>query len=253
MFEYFNGYWNWASVNPQKVNPTTTSIYFYILSVANELHWRESFGLSATQIMNGVNIATYKTYKKHFDELIDNGLIKVVQPSINQYKCNVIALVKFTEAQTIARPKHGIEHDRGTDQGTTHIHKTFKEDIDNKEYKEKKTKEPKSKSDFVLLVDSKKYFGNDPILKELFVDFIDMRIRIKKTPTEKALDLLANKLRELSKGNKAKAMKIIENSIERNWAGFFDIDSPTSFSKPIQPTFSRASNGVHFSGANSDQ
>lgn len=250
MFEHFNGYWKWASSNPTKVNPTSTAIYFYILSVANELHWRESFGLSATQIMNGVNIATYKTYKKHFDDLINNGLIKVVQPSINQYKCNVIALVNFTEALTKARPKQSIEHDQGTDQGTTHIHKTIKEDIDNKEYKEKKTKEPKSKTDFVVLVDSKKYFGNDPILKELFVDFIDMRIRMKKTPTEKALDILAKNLHDLSKGSHVKARKIIENSIERNWIGLFDIDSSTSFSKPIQPTFSRAANGVHFSGTN---
>lgn len=130
MFEYFNGYWDWASNNPHKVNSTSTAIYFYILSVANELHWKESFGLSATQIMNGINIATYKTYKKHFDDLVDNGLIKVIQPSINQYKSNVIALVKFTKA----RPKQSIEQGVSTNQDTTHNHKTIKnvkEDIDN--------------------------------------------------------------------------------------------------------------------------
>jgi hypothetical protein len=130
MFEYFNGYWDWASNNPNKVNPTSTAIYFYILSVANELHWKESFGLSSTQIMNGVKIATYKTYKKHFDELVDSGLLKVIEPSINQYKSNVIALVKFTKA----RPKQSIEQGVSTNQSTTHNHKTIKnvkEDIDN--------------------------------------------------------------------------------------------------------------------------
>jgi hypothetical protein len=130
MFDYFNGYWDWASNNPNKVNPTSTAIYFYILSVANELHWKESFGLSSTQIMNGVKIATYKTYKKHFDELVDSGLLKVIEPSINQYKSNVIALVKFTKA----RPKQSIEQGVSTNQSTTHNHKTIKnvkEDIDN--------------------------------------------------------------------------------------------------------------------------
>jgi hypothetical protein len=130
MFEYFNGYWDWASNNPNKVNPTSTAIYFYILSVANELHWKESFGLSSTQIMNGVKIATYKTYKKHFDELVDSGLIKVIEPSINQYKSNVIALVKFTKA----RLKQSIEQNQSTNQSTTHNHKTIKnnkEVIDN--------------------------------------------------------------------------------------------------------------------------
>ena len=106
MFEYFNGYWNWASDNPEKVSSTSTAIYFYILSVANELHWKPSFGISSTQIMNGVNIQSYKTYKKHFDELIENGFIKIVQESKNQYKCNVIALVKNTKASPKHIPKH---------------------------------------------------------------------------------------------------------------------------------------------------
>ena len=85
MFDYFNGYWRWASENTEKVNPTTTSMYFYILSVANELGWKKSFGLSSTQIMNGIGIATYKTYKKHFDQLVQFGLIQVVKESKNQF------------------------------------------------------------------------------------------------------------------------------------------------------------------------
>jgi hypothetical protein len=136
MFDYFNGYWDWASNNPNKVNPTSTAIYFYILSVANELHWKESFGLSSTQIMNGVKIATYKTYKKHFDELVDSGLLKVIEPSINQYKSNVIALVKFTKA----KPKQSIEQGVSTNQSTTHNHKTIKNVKDNIDNTAKATK-----------------------------------------------------------------------------------------------------------------
>jgi hypothetical protein len=176
----------------------------------------------------------------------------LIRPVLEKGNRNYINGSKPKRSETEAKPKRlGSETEATLKPNGSEVEAYKDKDKDKEKDKEKKTKEPKSKSDFVLLVDSKKYFGNDPTLKELFVDFIDMRIRIKKTPTEKALDLLANKLRELSKGNKAKAMKIIENSIERNWAGFFDIDSPTSFSKPIQPTFSRAANGVHFSGANS--
>ena len=243
MFDYFNGYWNWASLNPNKVNSTSTAIYFYILSIANELHWKESFGLSATQIMNGVNIATYKTYKKHFDELVENGLIKVVQPSINQYKCNVLALVKFT----IAQPKQSIEQDQSTNQSTTHIHKTIKEVKENKEYKDK---EPKSINDFVKLIESEKYLGTDVILNTTFINYIQMRINMKKTPTKNAVEILTKKLKELSKANKDVAIKILENSIENNWIGIFELKTNNSntFVKQPQPVFNRSSQGQHYVG-----
>jgi predicted transcriptional regulator len=243
MFDYFNGYWNWASINPHKVNSTSTAIYFYILSIANELHWKESFGLSATQIMNGVNIATYKTYKKHFDELVENGLIKVVQPSINQYKCNVLALVKFT----IAQPKQSIEQDQSTNQSTTHIHKTIKEVKENKEYKDK---EPKSINDFVKLIESEKYLGTDELLNKTFINFIQMRISIKKTPTKNAVELLVKSLKQLSNSNKDLAIKIIENSILNNWQKFFELKTNNSntFVKQPQPVFNRSSQGQHYVG-----
>ena len=244
MFDYFNGYWNWASINPNKVNATSTAIYFYILSIANELHWKESFGLSATQIMNGVNIATYKTYKKHCDELVENGLIKVVQPSINQYKCNVLALVKFT----IAQPKQSIEQDQSTNQSTTHIHKTIKEVKDNKEYKDK---EPKSINDFVKLMESEKYLGIDENLNKTFINFIQMRINMKKIPTKNAIELLVKKLKELSKANKDVAIKILENSIENNWSTIYELktSNSTNFVKQVQPVvFNRSSQGQKYVG-----
>ena len=243
MFDYFNGYWNWASINPNKVNSTSTAIYFYILSIANELHWKESFGLSATQIMNGVNIATYKTYKKHFDELVENGLIKVVQPSINQYKCNVLALVKFT----IAQPKQSIEQDQSTNQSTTHIHKTIKEV---KEYKDNKDKEPKSINDFVKLMESEKYLGTDENLNKTFINFIEMRISIKKTPTKNAVVLLVKTLKELSKANKDVAIKILENSIQNNWQNIYELNTnkTTNFVKQIPTVFNRSSQGQKYVG-----
>ena len=243
MFDYFNGYWNWASINPNKVNSTSTAIYFYILSIANELHWKESFGLSATQIMNGVNIATYKTYKKHFDELVENGLIKVVQPSINQYKCNILALVKFT----IAQPKQSIEQDQSTNQSTTHIHKTIKEV---KEYKDNKDKEPKSINDFVKLMESEKYLGTDENLNKTFINFIEMRISIKKTPTKNAVVLLVKTLKELSKANKDVAIKILENSIQNNWQNIYELNTnkTTNFVKQIPTVFNRSSQGQKYVG-----
>jgi hypothetical protein len=129
MFEYFNGFWNWALNNPEKNNPTVTAIYFYILNVANELRWKESFGLSSTQIISAVGVSNYKTYKKNLDILVENGLIKIVVQSKNQYQCNIFGLVKFTEAS----PKQNqskAEAKKKQSESNAHNHKTIKNDKD---------------------------------------------------------------------------------------------------------------------------
>ena len=136
MFEYFNGFWNWALNNPEKNNPTVTAIYFYILNVANELRWKESFGLSSTQIISAVGVSNYKTYKKNLDVLVENGLIKIVVQSKNQYQCNIFALVKFTEAST-KQSKSKTEAKKKQSESNAHNHKTIKDDKDllnNKDY-----------------------------------------------------------------------------------------------------------------------
>jgi hypothetical protein len=136
MFEYFNGFWNWALNNPEKNNPTATAIYFYILNVANELRWKESFGLSSTQIISAVGVSNYKTYKKNLDILVENGLIKIVVQSKNQYQCNIFGLVKFTEAS----PKQNqskAEAKKKQSESNAHNHKTIKNDkdfINNKDF-----------------------------------------------------------------------------------------------------------------------
>jgi len=130
MFEYFNGFWNWALNNPEKNNPTATAIYFYILNVANELRWKESFGLSSTQIISAVGVSNYKTYKKNLDILVENDLIKIVVQSKNQYQCNIFGLVKFTEASP-KQNRSKAEAKKKQGESNAHNHKTIKEDIDN--------------------------------------------------------------------------------------------------------------------------
>ena len=176
--------------------------------------------------MNGVNIQSYKTYKKHFDDLVENGFVKIVQESKNQYKCNVIALVKNTKAS----PKHLPKQVQSTYQSTSHNHKTYKDVKTIKEYK-----------DYIEL---NGLIKNEDILST-FLEFIEMRIKIKKPPTEKSLHLSIKKLRELSGDKKNIAIKIIENSIEANWQTFYPLKENTT--KNEKPTFTRASTGVHLS------
>ena len=141
MFEYFKAYWDWADQNPDKASATTAAIYFYFLHLANTLRWRESFGITAGQTMSAVGIGSVKTYRKHFDELLESGLVEMRKRSINQYSCHIIALPKITEAVTQAMTQAGVGHlpkqGSGTypsdDLSSDPIHKTFKTSKDLKD------------------------------------------------------------------------------------------------------------------------
>ena len=116
--------------------------------------------------------------------------------------------------------------------------------------KVKNNKEPKSINDFVKLMDSEKYLGTDELLNKTFINFIQMRISIKKTPTKNAVELLVKSLKQLSNSNKDVAIKIIENSILNNWQKFFELktSNSTNFVKQTQPVFNRSSQGQKYVG-----
>jgi hypothetical protein len=114
----------------------------------------------------------------------------------------------------------------------------------------KKDKEPKSISDFVRLMESEKYLGTDENLNKTFINFIQMRINIKKIPTKNAVELLTKKLRDLSKANKDVAIKILENSIENNWSTIYELktNNTTNFIKQLPAVFNRSSQGQKYVG-----
>jgi hypothetical protein len=226
MFNYFNGYWNWAGENPAHNNPTSTAIYFYIVSIANQLGWKPEFSLSSTQVMNGCGIANYKTYKKHLDILIENGLIKIVRESKNQYMANIFALVNFTEALpkqdqsiTEALPKQA--------QSTAHIHKTIKTNKTIKTYKN--------------IDEIKKEHFADEKINSLFIQFLSERIARKKYPTEYSIELLIKKMRKIYK-TKDEVIEGLEEAIANGWSGLFEVKRNNP--KQQEPTVTRASMGL---------
>lgn len=93
------------------------------------------------------------------------------------------------------------------------------EDIDiDKEKNIKKEKPNKSALDDLIF----KYTSN-PDLNKAIKDFVDMRKRIKKPLTERALNILFVKLDTLSCGNDSNKIKILENSILNCWQGIFEL------------------------------
>lgn len=69
-----------------------------------------------------------------------------------------------------------------------------------------------------------------PLLEKLpkevwdtFVDFMEMRKKIKKSMTDRAVTIAVNKLNDLSGGNPQKAVAILEQSILNNWQSLYEL------------------------------
>jgi predicted phage replisome organizer len=67
------------------------------------------------------------------------------------------------------------------------------------------------------------YYPTDDLLNQAFTDYVKMRKELKKPMTERAVQLAMTKLEHLSGGDNDTAIKILEQSIERSWAGLFEL------------------------------
>lgn len=65
------------------------------------------------------------------------------------------------------------------------------------------------------------YYPTDDLLNQAFTDYVKMRKELKKPMTERAVQLAMSNLEKLSGGDNDTAIKILEQSIERSWAGLF--------------------------------
>lgn len=171
---------------------------------------------------------------------------RLIRPVLEKGNTNYINGIKPKYKQTIseteAKQKRLVSE--------SEAYKDKDKDVDNDKNKNKKDKEPKSISDFVKLMESEKYLGTDENLNKTFINFIQMRINMKKIPTKNAVELLTNKLKELSKANKDIAVKILEKSIENNWIGIFELktNNTTNFVKQVPAVFNRSSQGQKYVG-----
>ena len=90
--------------------------------------------------------------------------------------------------------------------------------------KEKEVKKRKEESSPSLAI----YFTNNEPLNRTFLDFIEMRKKIKKPMTDRAIELSVRKLEDLSKNafgemDEGMAIKILEQSIMNCWQGLFPL------------------------------
>jgi hypothetical protein len=175
---------------------------------------------------------------------------RLIRPVLEKGNTNYINGSRPKTKQTISESEAKVKRIESEVEAYKDKDKDKDKDVDNDKNKNKKDKEPKSITDFVKLIESEKYLGTDELLNKTFINFIQMRISIKKTPTKNAVELLVKSLKQLSNSNKDLAIKIIENSILNNWQKFFELKTNNSntFVKQPQPVFNRSSQGQHYVG-----
>lgn len=79
------------------------------------------------------------------------------------------------------------------------------------------------------------FFNNG--FEKIWKDFLKMRIAIKKKATPAAEILCLKKLSSLSNNNKELAIKIVEQSIEKSWQGFFPLSQNDTVKKQYQQPY----------------
>lgn len=67
------------------------------------------------------------------------------------------------------------------------------------------------------------YFPDDALLEDKFKDYIDMRKKIRKPMTDRAIDLAIKHLRELAHGDRDVMVQILDQSVFNSWTGLYEI------------------------------
>lgn len=75
---------------------------------------------------------------------------------------------------------------------------------------------------------SKIYYPNDEKLNQAFLDFMDMRKKIKKPMTDNAITRMMNKLEKLSGGDNDLAIKILNQSTDFCWQDVYALKTDSS-------------------------
>lgn len=109
-YELSKDWFDWCFENPEKITPTHTALYFFIIEHWNRLGQKPKFGLPMEVAKDAIGIKNYRTYSNSFNDLVEWGFIDVLQKSKNQYSANVIAILKNTKANTKALSKAIQKH-----------------------------------------------------------------------------------------------------------------------------------------------
>ena len=137
----------------------------------------------------------------------DQTLLTIVNYEV--YQCS-----EYTDGNTVGNTG---EYKAETPASTPSEHKQECKEDKNAKNEKKQIREPKRKQPEV-------YYPNDERLNQAFVDFVEMRKKIKKPlVTDRAVTRAMNRLQRLSNGDNDLAIQILEQSIFHDWQDLYEL------------------------------
>lgn len=171
-----------------------------------------------------------------------NHCSTIGQPSVNQKSTMVLTKgkklitivnwgkyqhVDFEATKESTTCKTRLKHESNTSQTQVKQKVTnIKEELTtkNKELRIKKNKTSSAKITDLL----KKFCGENAELMAALTGWVEMRKKIKKPLTDRAVNLNLKKLYKLSKGNEQAMIEIVNQSTMNSWQGFFPLKDSDS-------------------------
>ena len=208
--------WEWYK------DRNTFSLFIHCLLIAN---WKDGRFMGLV-IPRGSFVSSYPQLAQQTNMSIQN-----VRTAVNHLKLTgeltVKSHVKFSVFTVVNYCKYQDDNRRTNRRLTDNQQATNRQLTTIEEYKERE--EGEELKNINTPYNPPRYFPNDETLDRAFADYVDMRKKIKKPMTDKAIDLAIKKLDELSCGDNDIAVKIINQSIMNSWQGLFPLkDNNTS-------------------------
>jgi hypothetical protein len=169
----------------------------------------------------GIFIKAIKFYqeKGHLPDL-DFGLKMAITPFINQFQRDEELYKKTCEARKGAGSLGGKQKVANASKRKQKVANLA--DSDSKNNSDSDSKSKNNPDNDKIIIKGKEINLPEFIDKDLFIAFIDMRIKIKKPLTEVAIGLLIKKLTKFENKQVGFANQALGNSIEGSWQGVFE-------------------------------
>jgi len=127
IYSLSRNFWDYAYENPEIIKPNHCALYFFVIEHCNRLGWKQKFGLPSAMAMEAIGIKSHNTYSKTLNDLVEFGLITMIQQSKNQWSANIVAISNFDKAHSKALDKALIKH--GSKQRESTVQSTDSIDI----------------------------------------------------------------------------------------------------------------------------
>lgn len=166
-FKLTRTFWDFTFENPEKIKPNHCALYLFIVEHCNRLGWKRKFGLPTTMAKDAIGIRSYNTYINTLNDLVEFGLIEMIEVSKNQYSSNIVAISNFDKALDKALDKASIKHVTKQSESTIQSIDSIYKHITNKQINNKANLEIRTLAFKETLIPFKQKYSID-MLKDFF-------------------------------------------------------------------------------------